>query len=162
MLGLSPLGAFHTATGLATLVAGFWELAREREISPKTRLGQVYLATTLLSAGTALGIYHHGGFGPAHAVAILTLLALLVGTVSALTTLFGRASRSVQAICFSTTILFAIVPGVTEILMRFPRNAPLVPFEKASALKPIYGSLLLVFLVCLIFQLRWLRREARS
>jgi uncharacterized membrane protein len=159
---LTTVGILHTATGLIALAAGFLALARDQEISPRNRLGQVYVATTFLSAATALGIYRHGGFGPAHMLAVLTLLALAVGTACALRATFGTASQYVQAVCYSATILFAVIPGVTEILMRFPENAPLVPFSRPSALKPVYGSLLLIFLVGLVFQLRWLRREQAS
>lgn len=159
MLGLSTLGLFHTVTGLIALVAGFRELARDREISPATGLGRIYLVTTLLSASTALGIFHHGGFGPAHVLAILTLLALLVGTVCALTPLFGRASRYLQAVCYSATILFHVIPGVTELLIRFPRGAPLLRLTDASALEAIYGFLVAGFLVLLAAQLRWLRGQ---
>jgi uncharacterized membrane protein len=160
MLGLSPLGVFHTATGLVALIAGFWELARDKEITPKTLLGRLYVLSTLLSASTALCIHRHRGFSPAHGLAVLTLLAILLGTLCAFTSLFGRAARYLQAVCFSSTILFSLVPGVTETLMRFPRRAPLVPFGEMSALKPIYGALLVLFLVGLAFQLRWLRRKA--
>jgi uncharacterized membrane protein len=156
---LTTVGIFHTATGLIALAVGFWALARDREISPRNNLGRVFVGTMLLSSATALGIYRHGGFGPAHVLAVLTLLALAVGTASSLASPFARMSRYLQAVCFSSTILFAVVPGVTEVLMRFPENAPLVPFSEPSALKPVYGSLLLVFLAGLAFQLRRLRRE---
>jgi uncharacterized membrane protein len=159
MLGLSPLGIFHTATGLVALTAGFWSLARDREISPRTGLGQTYVACTFLSAATALGIFHHGGFGPAHVLAILTIAALLLGTVCAFTTVFGRASRSLQAISYSATVLFHVIPGVTEVLIRFPRGAPLLRLSDASAFKTIYGFLVLVFLALLALQLKWLRGQ---
>ena len=66
MLGLTPLGAFHTAIGLIAVICGFVALARDRQISSETRLGRVYLVTTLVTAVTALGIFRHGGFGPPH------------------------------------------------------------------------------------------------
>lgn len=162
MLGLSPLGVFHTATGLVALLAGFRELARDKEISPNVLLGRIYLASTGLSASTALAIYHHGGFGPAHGVAILALFGLLLGSVCALTDFFGRASRYLQAISYSTTILCHVLPGVTEVLIRFPRGSPMVRLEDASVLKPIYGALLFFFLVGLAFQLRWIRKHPRA
>ena len=162
MFGLSPLGTFHTATGLIALLAGFASLYRDREISPRTRLGRVYLACTFLSASTALGIFHHGGFGPAHVLAIATIAALLVGTIAALTPVFGAASRYVQAVSYSATVLFHVIPGVTEVLIRFPRAAPVLRLTDVSAFERIYGSLALAFLVGLAAQLRWLRREAAA
>jgi len=161
MFGLSPLGVFHTVTGLAALVAGFWELARDREISPKSGLGRFYLATTLVSAATALGIFHHGGFGPAHVLAIVTLAALVLGTVCALTPLFGEASRYLQAGSYSATILCHVIPGVTEVLIRFPRSAPLMRLSEPQAFRPVYGALAGAFLLGLAAQLRWLRAEEK-
>ena len=81
------------------------------------RLGQTYLITTLITALTALGIFRHGGFGPPHALALLTIAALAVGTVAANSTLLGRAAPYVQAVCYSSTMLFhllvAFLIGVT-------------------------------------------------
>jgi uncharacterized membrane protein len=160
MLGLTPLGIVHTAISLVAVVSGFWALARDKEINPNTVLGQVYLATTLVTAATGLGIFQHGGFGPPHTLALLTFLALLVGTLAAVTDLFGRLSRYVQAASYSATILFHMIPGVTESLTRLPPSAPILPSADAPAFKPIYGVLVLLFLVGLVFQLRWLRTQA--
>ncbi len=91
MLGLTTLGVFHTAIALVAVVCGVIALARDKEISPTNRLGQVYLISTLVTAVTALGIFQHGGFGPPHALALLTLVALAVGTVAASSQVFGRA-----------------------------------------------------------------------
>ena len=157
MLGLTTLGVIHTAISLVAVVSGFWALARYPEITVRNRLGQTYLVTTLLTAVTGLGIFQHGGFGPPHALAILTLLALAVGTAAAVTGVFGRWSRYVQAVSYSATILFHMIPGFTESLTRLPPGQPLLPNAEAPAFGPIYGVLLLLFLVGLAFQLRWLR-----
>jgi len=159
MFGLTPLGIVHTAFSLVAIVCGFWSLARFHEISPRQRLGQIYLVATLVAAGTALGIFRHGGFGPAHGLALLTLAALVVGTWAALTTAFGRAARYVQATCYSATILFHMIPGVTETLTRFPAGAPVLPSAEAPAFQPIYGALLLLFLFGLALQIRWLQAQ---
>jgi uncharacterized membrane protein len=100
MTGLTTLGIFHTAVSLIALACGVAALVRSREISPRDRLGQIYLLGTLISAATGLGIFQHGGFGPPHVLALMTLAALAIGTVAALTSVFGRASRSVQAIAY--------------------------------------------------------------
>jgi uncharacterized membrane protein len=157
MFGLTPLGIVHTAISLVAVVAGFWALARDKEISAHNTLGRTYLVTTLITAATGLGIFQHGGFGPPHALSILTLLALAVGTVAAFTGAFGGWSRYVQAIGFSATMLFHMIPGFTESLTRLPPGQPLLPNAEAPELKPIAGVLLLLFVVGLGFQLRWLR-----
>ena len=61
-----PLGWFHTVIGITALVSGGLTLAKFNEISLQTGSGQIYLAATLITAGTALAIFQHGAFGPAH------------------------------------------------------------------------------------------------
>lgn len=160
MLGLTNLGAVHTAISLVALVSGFMAIAREREISVRSGLGRTYVVTTALTAATGLGIFQHGGFGPPHVLSILTLLALAVGCAAALTSLFGRLARYVQAVAFSTTLFFHLIPGFTETLTRLPLGAPLLPNADAPELKAITGVLLLLLIVGLVVQLRWLRAQA--
>lgn len=161
MIGLTTLGVFHTAFGLAALFCGFYALIRDKEISPRNRIGQAYIVTTLVTAVTALGIYQHGGFGFQHVLAILTLAGLASGTLAALTGFFGVSSRYVQAISFSTTILLHLIPGVTEMLTRLPLGHPLVTSYSAPALKVALLLLLVAFLVGLTLQIRWLRASSR-
>lgn len=162
MFGLTTLGLVHTLISLIAIVAGVWALARHREISPREPLGRAYLVCTLLAAATALGIFRHGSFGPPHGLAILTLLALAVGTVAALTGFFGRWSRYVQAIAYTATFLFHMIPGFTESLTRLPPGQPLLAGPEAPEFKPIYGTLLLVFIVGLTLQLRWLHHRVKE
>lgn len=161
MLGLTTLGVFHTGISLVALVCGFWALARYKEISPGNGLGQIYLVGTFLSAASGLFIFQHGGFGPPHVLSILTILALAVGTVAATSGLFGRASRYIQAISYSATIFFHLIPGVTETSTRLPRGAPLVASPDAPVLRTVAVVLLVVFLIGLTLQLRWLRANPR-
>src|SRR2546428_8086287 len=111
MTGLTTLGVFHAAIGVVALVCGFSALVRDKEISTKNRLGQVYLVTTLITAVTALGIFHHGGWGPGHVLAVLTLVALGIGPVAATSSFFGRVSRDVQAARFPSPVLFHLIPA---------------------------------------------------
>jgi uncharacterized membrane protein len=157
MLGLTTLGIIHTAISLVAVVCGFWAVARDKVISARNPLGGTYLVTTLLTAVSGLFIFQHGGFGPPHALSILTLLALAVGTAAALTATFGRWSRYVQAIAYTSTLLFHMIPGFTETLTRLPLGQPLLANADAPELKPIAAGLLLLFIVGLTLQVRWLR-----
>ena len=161
MLGLTPLGAFHTAISLIAIVAGVWALVRDKEIMPRNRLGQLYLATTAMTAATGLMIFEHGGFRIGHAFAVLTLAVVAIGTVAAASPLFGRASRYVQAAFYSSTMLIHLITGSAETLTRLPPGAPLVTAANASVFKAIISALVLLFLVGLAFQLRWLRASMR-
>ena len=157
-----PLGWFHTVMGIIALISGGFTLVRFKEISLQTRSGQIYLVTTLITAGTALAIFQRGEFGPGHALAIMTLLALAVGTVAAKKILFGKFSRYVQAISYSATLFFHCVPAVTDGLMRLPVGDPVLTSIEDPILKMCYLTLLVLYLVGVGFQLRWIYGQQAS
>jgi len=161
MLGLGTLGIVHTAISLVALAAGFWALARDKVIVAANRLGQLYLAATVLTAATGLAIFPHG-FRIGHKFAILTLLVVAIGTVAATTGIFGRASRYLQAFCFTSTMLLHMITGAAETLTRLPPSAPLVTPANAFVFPYIMWSLVGVFLAVLALQLRWLHASARN
>ena len=154
-----PLGWFHTVIGIIALSSGGYTLARFKEISPRTRSGQIYLATTLITAGTALAIFQHGEFGPGHGLAVMTLVALAVGTVAATMKPFGKLSRHVQAVSYSATLLFHCVPAVTDGLLRLPVGNPVASSIEDPILKMCYLGLLVLFLIGISLQLRWIQRQ---
>jgi uncharacterized membrane protein len=154
-----PLGWFHTAMGVIALVSGGYTLAKFKEITLQTRSGQIYLATTLITAGTALAIFQHGVFGPGHALAVMTLVALAAGTVAATTKLFGNLSRYLRAASYSSTLLFHSIPAVTDGLMRLPVGDPVLTSIENPILRMCYGGLLLLFLIGITLQLRWIYRQ---
>lgn len=156
VFGLTALGAFHTGIGIAALAAGVGAYAVDREIRIDTALGRLYVALTFVTAATALGIFQHGGFGPPHALALLTLAALASG-LAASAGVLGRVSRYVAAVCFASTFLFHLIPAATESLTRLPLGAPLVASQDAPIFLPIYGALVVLFLVGCGFHLRALR-----
>ena len=157
-----PLGWFHTAMGVIALVSGAMTLVKYKEITFETRSGQVYLAATLVTAATALGIFQHGFFGPGHALAVMTLLALIVGTVAAKTSLFGGFSRYVMAISYSGTLLFHCIPAITDGLLRLPVGDPVLKSIEDPVLKMCYLALLIAYLIGVSFQLRWIKRQASA
>ena len=154
-----PLGWFHTAMGIIALISGVVALVKYKEITPQTRSGQIYLVTTLITAGTALAIFQHGAFGPAHGLAVMTLVALAVGTVASTTNLFGKLSRYVRAVSYSATLLFHSIPAVTDSLMRLPVGDPVLTSIEDPVLKMCYAVLLFLFLVGVSLQLRWVYRQ---
>ncbi|MBT8080480.1 MAG: hypothetical protein KJO31_18010 [Gammaproteobacteria bacterium] len=154
-----PLGWFHTAMGIIALASGVITLVRYREITLQTRSGQIYLAATLITALTALAIFQHGTFGPGHALAVMTLLALGVGTVAATTKVFGRFSRYLMALSYSATLLFHSIPAITDGLLRLPVGDPVLTSIEDPVLKICYLVLLILFLVGASLQLRWIHKQ---
>lgn len=156
---ISAIGWFHTVMGIVALVSGGFALAQFKEITAQSRAGQIYLVTTLITAGTALAIFQHGGFGPAHGLAVMTLLALAIGTLAAMSNLFGSLSRYVRAIGYSSTLLFHSIPAVTDGLMRLPVGDPFLTSIEDPFLKRCYLVLFALFVFGIILQLRWIRRQ---
>ena len=154
-----PLGWFHTATGVVALVSGGFALTKFKEITLQTRSGQIYLAMTLITAGTALAIFQHGKFGPAHGLAVMTLVALAIGTAASTTKLFGKSSRYVRAVSYSVTLLFHSIPAVTDGLLRLPVGNPVLTSFDHPIMKTSYAVLLVLFLVGISLQLRWVYRQ---
>ena len=155
-----PLGWFHTAMGIIALVSGGFTLAKFKEIALQNRSGQIYLVTTLITAGTALAIFQRGEFGPGHALAVMTLVALAVGALAETVKPFGKLSRYVQALSYSATLLFHCIPAVTDGLMRLPVGDPVLTSIEDPVLKICYLVLLVLFLVGVSLQLRWLHRQS--
>ena len=156
---MSPLGWFHTLIGVTALVSGGFTLAKYKEILLQKTSGRVYLVTTLITAGTALAIFQRGEFGPGHALAAMTLLALAVGTVAATTKIFGKMSRYLQALSYSATLLFHCIPAVTDGLLRLPVGDPVLTSIKDPILKMCYLGLLILFLLGISLQLSWIHKQ---
>jgi len=157
MFGLTSLGVVHTAISLVAVVAGLIALARDKRISPDTRLGKIYLWTTVLTCVTGFGIFQHGGFGKPHALGIITLLVLGVAELARRGRLFGGWSSNVVMVSYSLTFLFHLIPGITETSTRLPLGAPLLASAEAPELQAASGLLFLLFLVGAFLQVRHFR-----
>jgi uncharacterized membrane protein len=157
MLGLTTLGAIHTAISLVAVAAAVIAFFRFKEIPPASTLGKVYIWTTVLTCLTGFGIFQHGGFGKPHALGIITLLVLGIAWVAGNTKVLGKASAYVETISYSATFLFHMIPAITETSTRLPLGAPLLANAEAPELKAATGVLLLLFLVGAALQARRIR-----
>ena len=83
-------------------------------------------------------IYKHGGFGPGHALAVLTLLALTAG------------------------FLVTKVSAITDGLLRLPVGNPVLTDPQDPLLKKFYLAFFAVFLVGYALQVRWLRKQNQT
>lgn len=154
MSSLSTLGIVHTLISLIAVGAAVASFATHGRVLPDRRTGRIYIAFTVLSCLTSLGIFAHGGFGKPHALAVITLVTLLVATLAQRVSLFGHAAPAVETVAFSATFLFHLIPAATETLTRLPREAPLFDNADAPGLQALIGSLFLCFLAGSWFQLR--------
>lgn len=154
MLGLTPLGAIHTAISLVALASGILALVRHLEISPATLLGRVYVWTTVLTCLTGFGIFQHGGFGKPHALGVVTLLVLGLAGLATRGRVFGSASPYVATVGYSATLFFHMIPGLTETFTRLPLGAPLFSGPEDPALQKAVGTCFVLFVAGAALQVR--------
>jgi hypothetical protein len=69
-------------------------------------------------------LYKNGGFNLAHLLAILTLIAIFLGLASERYNFFG-ISKYVQALSYTGSILFHLIPGIAEVNKRLPLDNPM-------------------------------------
>ena len=158
---ISLPSAFHTVIGIIAVVAGVVALVRNKEISPRSRAGQIYIVATIFTCLTGFFIFHHGGFGKGHALGIITLVVLGIAGMAGKTHVFGRASRYVETVGYSATFFFHMIPTITETSTRIPPSAPLASGPDVPGLQMATGVLLLLFLAGAFLQVRRLRAANR-
>jgi len=157
---MTLLGWFHTVLGVGAVLSGFYTVAKYRVISLAQPSGKLYALLTLVVAGSALGIYNQGGFGIAHILALLTLAALACGVVMEKTRLFGAASKYFQALGYTSTLLFHMIPAITDFLRRLPIGDPFIDSFEDPLLRQFHLAFLVVFVLGLVTQVAWLRKQA--
>jgi len=157
-----PLGWLHTILGIGALMSGFYTLIKYRVVTLAHRSGKLYVLLTLIVAGNALGIYNQGGFGIAHNLAVLTLVALAGGVVMEKTRLFGSLSKYCQALGYSSTLLFHMIPAITDFLRRLPVGDPFIDTLEDPLLRQFHLAFLAIFVVGIIAQVLWLRKSSQS
>lgn len=159
---ISLLGWFHTIIAIIALLAGFYSLAAYKLINPAQRTSQVYLLCTFIAAATALMIYQQGGFGPAHMLAVLTLLALFGGFAVTKIAFFRPIADYFQAFCFTGTVLFHMLPAITDGLLRLPVGDPVLTDIHDPILKQFYLLFLIIFVVGFTAQFFWIRKNKNT
>lgn len=161
MPDITILGWFHTIIAIIALVAGFYTLAVYKIISLDNKTGKVYLACTLIAAISALMIYNQGGFGPAHILAVLTILALLAGFLVSKIAALSKIASYFQAFCYTGTLLFHMIPAITDGLLRLPVGDPVLTTFHDPLLRKFYLLFVVIFLVGYVMQFFWLKKRAK-
>lgn len=154
MLGLSALGAVHTAIALVAVLCGFALTLRFGRIGTDLPLGKTYVAGTALACLTSLGVFMHGGFNVAHALALVTLVVLGMAVAAGRHRATSRAATYVETLGFSTTLFFHMIPALNETFSRLPAGAPLFTGPDDPALQRLFGFVFLAYLLGIALQVR--------
>ena len=160
MSARTMLGWFHTIMGVLALLLATAAIRNHSFIRSTDREGGAYLVVTVVVAGSALGIYNQGGFGVAHYLAVLTLAAAFGGFVIQRLNLFGRFSVYFQAIAYSATILFHMIPAITDFLRRLPVGDPFIDSLDSPVLQGFHLAFLGLYVLGVAAQILKLQRRA--
>ena len=124
-MDISFIGWIHTLIALIAILSGAYSLKKYTIIETKNFSAKIFIVTTIIAAITALLIYKRG-FGVGHLLAIITLLAVIFGYINERGLFFGFLTPYFQTVSYSALFLFHMIPGITEILRRFPLDNPIV------------------------------------
>ena len=136
----SLIGWIHTILGTLAIFVGAFIILTQGLITKKDLLGKIYIFATLITASTALMLYKNGGFTLAHILGILTLLAIFLGLATERFNVFGL-SKYIQALSYTGSVLFHLLPGIAEVNKRLPLDNPM----GLSVLDPINIRYYLIF-----------------
>ena len=149
---ISLIGWIHTVLGTLAILVALFIIVTKGYINSTNNLVKFYIIATLITASTALMLYKNGGFNLAHVLAILTLVAIFLGISSEKYNIFGF-SKYVQAMSYTGSILFHLIPGIAEVNKRLPINNPM----GLSVLDPINIRYYLIFtaIIGLTIMIQW-------
>jgi len=156
---MTALGWFHTVMGILAIGTAAFTLRRHQFINLTSFSGRIYLLITLVVASTALMIFNQGGFGVGHVLAIMTLAAVAVGALLERHPLMGGFSIYLQTAAYSATVLFHMVPAITDFLRRLPVGDPFVQSLDAPLVRTFHLGFLALFGLGVLWQWRALQRE---
>ena len=86
---ISLIGWIHTVLGTLAILVALISIVTQGYIKSTNNLGKFYIIATLITAGTALMLFKNGGFNLAHLLAVLTIVAIILGLTSEKYNIFG-------------------------------------------------------------------------
>ena len=137
---ISLIGWIHTILGTLAIIVAVFIIAAQGFIKSKNNLGKFYIIATLITASTALMLFKNGGFNLAHLLAILTIVAIILGITSEKYNILG-ISKYIQAMSYTGSVLFHLLPGIAEVNKRLPIDDPM----GLSVLDPVNIRYYLIF-----------------
>jgi uncharacterized membrane protein len=154
MPAISMLGWFHTVCGIFSILIVLYVLFKYRLISYEQILSRIYLFLTFITASSSLLIYNQGGFGIAHFLGVLTVLAVVSGVLVEKTLILGWVSKYFYTLCYTSTFLFHMIPAITDGLRRLPVDDPIAKSFTDPIVMNFHILFFLIYLVILILQFR--------
>lgn len=161
MLGITTFGLTHTAISLLALVAGVGALARHGAIGMDSRSGKAFVLLTVVSCVTGLFIFHHGGFGKPHVLALLTLAILAIAYIAEKRAASRQVVSYVSVVGYSLAFFFHFIPGFTETLTRLPQPQPWASSPDDPKLAALIGVFFVLFLLGAGTQVFFIRAKRR-
>ena len=160
-MDISFIGWIHTLIALIAIFSGAYSLKKYTIIETKNFSAKVFIVTTIIAAITALLIYKRG-FGVGHLLAIITLLAVIFGYINGKGWFFGYLAPYFQTVSYSALFLFHMIPGITEVLRRFPPDNPIVIDSNVDhpILISFYITFFISYLIITINQIIWLKKRS--
>ena len=140
------------------LLSGFYSLVKYKIIDSENTSAKIFLVCTLVAAVTALTLYKQGGFGVNHIVAVLTLLALIVGRVNE-GLFFGWLAPYFSNFMLYLTLFGCSIPAITDGLRRLPVGDPVITTLTDPLLLGFYAAFFLIYIVVLVMQMLWIKRS---
>jgi hypothetical protein len=158
-MDISIIGWIHTLIALVAIASGSYSLKNHTIIETKNLSAKIFVLATVVAALTALLIYKRG-FGVGHLLAIVTLLAVIFGYINEKGLFFGFLAPYLQTISYSALFLFHMVPGITEVLRRFPQDNPIVIDSNVDhpILISFYITFFISYLIITTNQIMWLKK----
>lgn len=159
-MDISFIGWIHTLIALIAILSGAYSLKKYTIIETKNFSAKIFIVTTIIAAITALLIYKRG-FGVGHLLAIITLLAVIFGYINERSLFFGFLAPYFQTVSYSALFLFHMIPGITEILRRFPPDNPIVIDSNVDhpILISFYITFFISYLIIITNQIIWLQKR---
>ena len=96
---------------------------------------------------------------PAHILGILTLLALAGGFLVWKIPFLKPWANYLEALCFSATFLFHMIPAITDAMLRLPVGDPMATTIEDPRIRGFYLLFLVMFVVGYALQVRKIRAE---
>lgn len=156
---LTIIGIIHTIIGIVALVFAFIALARFGKIDPRKGPGKWYFIFTILASVSSFAVMKTGSLSPAHLLSVLILLLLPLGFLMNKT---GTRAEYVGTLAMTFTLFLSFVPTITETLTRVPFSQPIAVDQDDPVLKKILGTLLIVFVAGMIYQVRKIKAGHKS